>query len=274
MDAASSVDDVEAATTLWTAGGAGGEQVWTRQANVASGQGWHADDAGVTSDTWLMSPAFEVAADQPLKITFEHAHYFDTLIEEDNAIEWDGGVVEISQDGGKTWEDVVKYADPGYEGTIASSDNPLSNRPAYVYLNPSYPAFDAVNLDFGMAFAGQQIRLRFRVGTDMATGAPGWDIDNIGFSGVTTTPFPGWVADPGGDCLGPDPTTGSGEDDSSGPDSGAPDPTSTGTGDSATTGPQQGADDGCACSARAPGGWQLAPWLALVGLRRRRRSGQ
>ncbi|MBK7829431.1 MYXO-CTERM sorting domain-containing protein [Nannocystis sp.] len=41
-----------------------------------------------------------------------------------------------------------------------------------------------------MNLAGESIVLRFRVGTDAAAGAHGWDIDNIRLTGVDNTPFP------------------------------------------------------------------------------------
>ncbi|WAS97142.1 M36 family metallopeptidase [Nannocystis punicea] len=268
--AASSVDDVEAADTLWTLGGNGGGTLWSRAANASSGKGWHADDADATSDTWLMSPPMKVSADQPLKISFDHAYFFDSAVDADtNVYAWDGGVVEISADQGKSWDDLSKFGDPGYTGTIASSDNPLSNRPGYVVISPSYPLLEHVEVDLGTAFAGQEILVRFRAGTDVSTGAPGWDIDNLGFSGVTNTPFPGWVSDPG-DCVGPVPTTSEGEDTSSS-STDAPDEPSTGETDSATGPSQTGQDDGCACRSDAGGGWQGAGLLALAGLLRRRR---
>lgn len=268
MAASSSLDDVEAADTLWKKEGNGGAALWSRAANASSGKGWHADNADVTTNTWLTSPAMQVAADQPLKISFDHAYFFDSSADQEaNLLAWDGGVVEISADQGKTWDDLSKFGDPGYTGMIASSDNPLSNRPGYVLVSPSYPLLDHVEVDLGTAFAGQQVQLRFRLGTDFATGAPGWDIDNIGFSGVTTTPFPGWVADPG-DCVGAVPTTSEGSDTSSSTD--APD-SSSGEPDSGTTSPQTGSDDGCACRSDAGSGWQGAGLLALAGLSRRRR---
>jgi hypothetical protein len=33
------------------------------------------------------------------------------------------------------------------------------------------------------------VRIRFRIGADESTGAPGWDIDDINVSGITDTPF-------------------------------------------------------------------------------------
>jgi uncharacterized protein (TIGR03382 family) len=264
--ASSTVDDVEGASTLWTAGGAAAAQVWAREANASSGIGWHADDLPVTSDTWLISPEFTAAADAPLVISFDHAFFFDATPDSDaNLLAWDGGVVEISTDGGKTWSDVSKYTDPGYNGTIASSDNPLSNRPGYVRVSEAYPLLEPVSLDFGGQFAGQKFRIRFRVGTDFSRGAPGWDIDNIRFQGVTSAPFPGWTVDTS-DCTSPAPTTGE-DPDTSG--SGAGDTSSP---DSATTSSQTGSDGGCGCTSGDAGGWQAAPLLALLGLRRRRRG--
>src|SRR5690606_11724173 len=119
----------------------------------------------------------------------------------------------------KTWVDVSTYADPGYPGVLASSSNPLSNRMGFVGLSPSYPALETVALDLGTALAGQEIRLRFRVGSDSSVGAPGWEIDNIGFTGVTNTPFPGAVDDQS-EFGGEAPTTSAGEDTSSSSGSG------------------------------------------------------
>jgi hypothetical protein len=39
--------------------------------------------------------------------------------------------------------------------------------------------------------------VRFRIGADESTGAPGWDIDDIAFTGITNTPFTALVPDPG-----------------------------------------------------------------------------
>jgi len=31
--------------------------------------------------------------------------------------------------------------------------------------------------------------VRFRIGADDSTGSPGWDVDDIAFTGLTNTPF-------------------------------------------------------------------------------------
>jgi hypothetical protein len=51
-------------------------------------------------------------------------------------------------------------------------------------------------LDFGTQFAGQAVQLRFRVATDECCFGAGWEIDDIAVTGVTNTPFPGYLAEP------------------------------------------------------------------------------
>jgi MYXO-CTERM domain-containing protein len=109
----------------------------------------------------------------------------------------DGGAIEISEDGGVTWQDVSAYgAEPGYNGRVLSNpDHALDERDVFVGENPSFPDTDTVYLSFGMALAGKTIQLRFRIGTDESIGAFGWEIDDINFQGLTGKPFGGIVAD-------------------------------------------------------------------------------
>ena len=52
-----------------------------------------------------------------------------------------------------------------------------------------------MTLDFGTQLAGQTFLLRFRIGTDEASGGTGWTINNVAFTGIDNTPFPTQVAD-------------------------------------------------------------------------------
>ncbi len=154
---------------------------------------WHAADPASESDGSLESPAVTASASAPLKVTFAHRHQFEI----DPMDAWDGGVIELSTDGGATWSDVEALGvAPGYTHTLANNPaNPLSGRKAFGGQNAAYPAMDTVTLDFGTRFAGMSVKLRFRVGADGAVGAPGWDIDDIAFEGITGTPFPTQVED-------------------------------------------------------------------------------
>ena len=324
----SQVEDVETPATDWSIGGtepAG--TVWGR-ASTVDGFHWHGADIGRKSDTWLESPAMVVSADEPLIISWDHAYTFEFS---DNTY-WDGGVFEISKDGGKNWQDVLDYtAQAGYKAPIKSQANPLDKRQAYVDKNPSYPDMDTQVIDLGKALADEEIKFRFRIGTDAAAGAAGWDIDNIVVEGITNSPFASWIANQGicveeGTSSGTDGSggstdgtgtagTGTGGTDSGGTNSGGSGtgnetgqpPTTTaseGTGNVSTGGSNSmsGADSmgggsnsasgsdstsgsdgggeaaedgGCGCTLdeRNGGGtpfWQLAPWLGLLGLRRRR----
>jgi hypothetical protein len=96
---------------------------------------------------------------------------------------YDGGVLEISTDGGQTWQDLgSKMILGGYDGRLTSaSRNPLGDRFAWTSRG-ARGAFSRVLVDLD-EFAGQTIRLRFLAGFDEATGIidgyTGWFIDDI-----------------------------------------------------------------------------------------------
>jgi hypothetical protein len=119
-------------------------------------------------------------------------------------------VVEISTDGGASWVDIGTGA---YNG----STTPLTNapigagRPAFVNRMVGWPNFAPVTLNLGTTFANQNVKLRFRVGTDDSAGAPGWDIDDISVIGITDTPFTSLVAEAG--VCSPHHGGGHGDDD-------------------------------------------------------------
>jgi hypothetical protein len=183
---ASSTDDVEAKSTSWTIGGTNGPEVWSRVEAAPLNRAWLGADFSGVSDTMLESPDLRVSATGSLVMTFDHRHSFEV----DGTMFFDGGVIEISLDGGVTWQDVSQVVDPGYGGTlIADSGNPLGGRRAFVARNAAWPARDTVSIDLGTGFAGQTVRVRFRIGTDAAVGDVGWELDNLTFSGITNTPF-------------------------------------------------------------------------------------
>jgi len=193
--AASATDTVESVSVAWTEDYVGYVSgVWNRveDPRAPGNHLLHCPDTASPSDTRLVSPPLQVSDDAAFRVTFVHRHSF----EYSDATYWDGGVIELSVDDGDTWHDVNVSADPGYVGRLTDvSGNPLSNRWAYAHQNPSWPDTDTVTLDFGTSFAGQTVRLRFRVGTDQAAGEYGWEIDDIAMEGITNTPFAEVVPD-------------------------------------------------------------------------------
>ena len=187
-DATSATDTVEHPDSGWAKTGNLANLVWQREAESASNHFWHGLNSFQLTDAALETPDLVVSTTDPLVLTFEHLHEFGGFLGDPNL--YDGGVIEFSTDGGATWVDVSTVVAPGYTGTIfVGYGNPLSGREAFGATNPSFPASDIVSLDFGTALAGQTVRLRFRIGSDVDAGGFGWALDNLAFTGITNTPF-------------------------------------------------------------------------------------
>jgi MYXO-CTERM domain-containing protein len=110
----------------------------------------------------------------------------------------------------------------------------------------------AVSIDLGTSLAGKTVQVRFRVGTDAAVGAGGWDIDDIEFENIEETPFSS-VNPEDGVCT-----------ETGGPDAGEGDGGDEADGDG---------DGGCGCRTGdgSAGAGGLLLLLALVPFRRRSR---
>ncbi|HUQ08617.1 MAG TPA: M36 family metallopeptidase, partial [Kofleriaceae bacterium] len=197
---ASASDALDAVPSVWTATGDDGGTLWSHAVQEGLDRVWKGADAGTTSDTSLESP--EMTGDGNVVISFDHK--FDFEFSQDTY--FDGGLIEVTTDGGTTWVDVATLgAQPGYNGVIGGdSGNPLDGASVYGGTNPAYPSTDRVSLDFGTALSGMTFKLRFRIATDAGVGAPGWEIDDIVVTGITGTPFPVQSAEDGTCGPGPD----------------------------------------------------------------------
>lgn len=93
---------------------------------------------------------------------------------------WDGGVVEISTNGGATWTDLGSRMVTGkYNGSLGTgSNNPIGGRAAFTGNNGTGFMRTVVNLS---SFAGQAVQFRFRFTTDDNTNVAGggWWVDDI-----------------------------------------------------------------------------------------------
>jgi len=190
------VDDVESEQPVWTAGGDGPASMgtWRRVAVDALSHRFLGPDPVTRSDQWLMSPPLVVASTGDFRFTFRHRYAFEI----DGASIFDGGVIEISGDDGHTWSDVGAFATPPYDGVIAAdTDNPLAGRGAWGGRSITYPDLHTTSMNLGTAYAGQTVRIRFRIGADAGTGGAGWEIDDIAFTNLVNRPFPILAPDPG-----------------------------------------------------------------------------
>lgn len=191
--AASTTETAGSANHGWTiAGGAPSEAnilPWQRRALSPTSYVWWGPDNngqadGVRPDApdtqSLTSPTMKVGAG-PMLISFKHRFSFE-------GGNWDGGVVELSADNGATWTDVGVTA---YNGSTSTFTNaPIgAGRPAFVNRMVGWPNFANVNLNLGTTYANRDVKLRFRIGADDSTGAPGWEVTDISVSGLTNSPF-------------------------------------------------------------------------------------
>ena len=189
----SATESVESANHGWSITGGLKElpnvDAWQRRALSPTQHVWWGPDnngqiddqrAEDVDEQILVSPTMHVGTG-PLSISFQHRFSFE-------ATGWDGGVIEISTNGGSSWVDIGTTA---YNGkTNAFTDTPIGrNRPAFVNRIAGWPNFANVTLNLGAAYANQDVMIRFRIGADEEVGAPGWDIDNVAVTGITNTPF-------------------------------------------------------------------------------------
>ncbi|MBC7977096.1 MAG: M36 family metallopeptidase [Myxococcales bacterium] len=234
--ATSATDNFDAGSSVWTPDEDTTE--WSHIRKTPLDGAWHGADAGRPSDSSLTSPPL-TAGSGALTATFTHRFSFEGTVDE----AFDGGVIEISTDEGETWADISTVADPGYNVVITPGSTSISELPAYGAESEGYPETNAVTLDFGDKLAGKTFQLRFRVVSDPSAGGPGWDIDDLAFTGLEGKPFPTLVSN----AKACNPDAGNPDDDDD--------------------------DDGGCQSGRSTGAGTLAAFavLGLLTLRRRRR---
>jgi hypothetical protein len=214
LAAASTGDDFEAGN-VWT---------FTREATPPSTFSWQfvelspfshrllGPGANGKGDFAVMSPRLVVGSG-PFGFTFSNRWSFE--FQASPVIAYDGAVLELSTDDGASWVDIGASATPSYGGTLGDTantwENPLGGRQAFVGNSAGYPAFVTTRVSLGTTYAGQTVRLRLRIATDLSTGGPGWEVDDFVFTGLSNTPLPRAVAHRG-QCLNRPPIARAGVD--------------------------------------------------------------
>lgn len=159
--------------------GSTGASTWalsTLQPSLLSGgNAMRANAIGTVSDQRLISPVIALpTGESPLLLAFQNWRN----IEENTATScWDGGLLEISTDGANFTQiaGAALLNDP-YRGTISGTTNPLAGKQAWC--EPSDRPYADTRIDLS-AWAGQNVQLRWRLGTDGLYGREGWYVDDI-----------------------------------------------------------------------------------------------
>jgi hypothetical protein len=184
-------DDVEAGLNTWQRQVDQGTILW----DIADDDGtfpspthaWFVPDDAATLDSSLVTPPMVVPGAGDFTFSFKHKHSFETAA---GPQFWDGGVLEITTNGGTSWTDIGASATPTYGGTIeVNVESPISGQPAFVSTNTSFPNFDTINVNLGSTYAGMTVQVRWRVGCDGLMGDLGWWVDDISFPTITPPPF-------------------------------------------------------------------------------------
>jgi hypothetical protein len=179
--------DFEDGAEGWSHEGLG--DTWTLSSNRANSgsRSFYATDPEMVSDQRLQSPPINLPADAS-SLTLQFWNYQSM---EDNELDenrcFDGGNLEISVDGGLTWQQLggppqdssTLITDP-HDGIIAMDhENPLSGRAAWCG-DPQDWLNSVVKID---QYAGKTAQFRFRLGSDLSIGSEfgheGWFVDDV-----------------------------------------------------------------------------------------------
>ena len=90
---------------------------------------------------------------------------------------YDGGIVEVTTDGGTTWTQVpnANLLVGPYTGLVSSSfGNPLAGLNAWCNATAYFNTIADVS-----AYAGQTVQFRMRLGSDSSVSDSGWDVDDV-----------------------------------------------------------------------------------------------
>jgi hypothetical protein len=163
-------EDFETGAAGWTHSGTG--DTWALSgARVHGGAfSYHAVGVDTTTDQRLVSPEMTLPTEAPVTMQFWN---WQTMESQGGGSCWDGGILEISTNGGTNWTylpTAVMETDP-YDGPVTG----LGGLEGWCG-DPQDWLRSVVDLD---AYAGQTVRFRFRIGTDSSVGREGWYVDDV-----------------------------------------------------------------------------------------------
>jgi len=158
----------------WVTGGTG--STWAPSTTRVHGGAFSylGTDLASVTDQRLESPDILLPTELPVTLQFWNWQEMEST----SGGCYDGGILEISTNGGTTWTQLpttVMVTDP-YDGAVSATfGNPLAGLDAWCG-DPQDWLRSVVDLD---AYAGQTARFRFRLGTDSSVSREGWYVDDV-----------------------------------------------------------------------------------------------
>ena len=165
-------DDIENGPNLWSEEavykGVANWSISTIQAYSGT-NAWFIPDPATVSDSrlWIAQP-FAVLPGS--RLTFWQRYHFE-------GPGYDGGILEISTDGGTSWTNLDKHiTSSGYNGVIDTRfGNPLAGLPGWI---GDQDAWTQVTVDLS-PYSGNSAQVRWRIGSDTSIGDQGWFVDDV-----------------------------------------------------------------------------------------------
>jgi serine protease AprX len=154
------------------------------------------DDPAVVSDKRLDSVNVAIFEGYITQLTFRHNFNLEASDVDPN-LGFDGGVLEVSTDGGNTFQDILAaggtFEMGGYNRTISTDrGSPIAGRQAWSGNSEGFIT-SVVNL---LQVGGLDVRLRWRMASDNTGSSEGWRVDTVNVNGCrgdpscTPTPTP------------------------------------------------------------------------------------
>jgi hypothetical protein len=145
------------------------------------------DDPAVLSDKRLDWQTF---AGGPLEVTFRHNFKLEAS-DVDPTLGFDGGVLEISFDGGNTFQDILdaggSFLEGGYNRTISTNrGSPIAGRQAW---SGNSGGFITTVVDLPQSFGN--FVLRWRMASDDSGSSEGWRVDTVSITWCKPIPSTG-----------------------------------------------------------------------------------
>ena len=151
------------------------------------------DDPAVVSDKRLDSFQFSFFESGPARLTFRHNFNLQASSEDPN-LGYDGSVLEVSSDGGNTFQDILaaggSFFMGGYNRAISTDrGSPIGGRQAWSGNSGGFIT-TVVNLPAIQTFG----RLRWRMASDTSESNEGWRVDTVNIT---------WCQGHGTPCASP-----------------------------------------------------------------------